>query len=106
MNKSFVAWLMAGAGVVLIYCAVKNISPASLLASYFTGSEPTPFTELQASSETVSAPAVSLTSMPDGNGSKVGDGLYIDKNGSTDAVPAAYRSTPQAYIGPQVARRA
>ncbi len=42
MKPNLIVWLMGGAGVTLLYSAVKNVNPGSLITSYFTGKKVEP----------------------------------------------------------------
>lgn len=102
---------MGGGGVFLLYCAVANYSPTSLLQSYFNGSTPTPLSSVDTSSGTVHD-----------NGSVNGDGsgsdtdplspgfnapnqshlgigtTYVTTSGEIAEYPAAYQASPATFI--------
>jgi len=87
-TKGIILWLMAGAGVFLIYCAVKNVSPTSLVASYLGSGSVTPLTtktDPQYPAGTkydVNGDPLIPTNPNDPNGSK-DKGLYDPKTGQT-----------------------
>lgn len=95
MNRNaFVLWIMAGAGVFLVYAAIKNVSPTSLISSYATGKK----ANTTLVSTTTGTSAVSLASTPVVPDSS---NLVVAPNGTT-TTPVAYASTPGTYIAPSV----
>lgn len=129
-SKGILVWIAGGAGVFLLYSAVSNKTPSSLLLSYLGGGTPTPFPTAAGGSDTNyqdplfgPAPPKSMTTplkpgqLPD-TGSKgpqyLPDGsqllsyhdpnqVYdlIDANGrNLGAIPAAYQNNPNAFVPP------
>ena len=103
-QKTLLLWLAGGAGVVLIYAAIKNISPKKIVLDGLSGStiyatDKTPVANMSSSDagNTSAAPVLTsatLPALPD-----AGAPYVYDANGYMVQVPSVY-GTGATYIPP------
>lgn len=111
--NQLVLWLLGGAGTFFLYCAVKNLSPASLIESYFDKSvTPKPLTGAALDDGSKVNPNNGLVD-PKSRGDSgplldpnnpnnlfpdVKTTTYISPTGAVVAYPSAYQSSPNTFI--------
>lgn len=92
-NRMLLLWVAGGAGVILLYSAVKGKSPTNILETYSGKASPVP----------AAAPTDS-TPMAPGAGTIVGgpiaSSFVTDANGLSVDVPPVYASNPDLFIPP------
>lgn len=101
-TDGMVLWVLAGAGVTLIYSAIKHKSPLSVLTNHLAA--PSNSSPSSSSDAGTTAPTGTVAPASEGKPYSVGkapDGtMYVyDGNGSPISVlPANYASSPSTYI--------
>lgn len=112
-KDGIILWTLGAAGTLLIYAAIKNTSPASILAHYATPA--TPQTPLAGNNVTANTAATNAGINPTpvaGNNitSNTAQNNYIGRDSSGTAflynaqgyqiaqVPAAYQANPASWI--------
>jgi len=88
-NRMLLLWLAVGAGVVLLYAAIKDKSPTGIVTGYFDNPAPNP---------TPDAPSTPPTGT--GGGGGVRAEFRTDANGFIHDVPPTYAGNPSLFIPP------
>ncbi len=97
-QKALLLWLTGGAGVVLLYAALKNKKAKDILSASMSSGPLTTGAGSTApanSSTSAPAPVPAVPPLPD-----IGQPSVVDKNGFTVGVPSAY-GNGAGYIPPE-----
>lgn len=90
-NRMLLLWLATGAGVVLLYAAIKDKSPTAILTGYAKGDSG------KSSSGDVTLPVQPTIPVP---GGPIGAQFATDANGFTHDVPPLYAGNPDLFVPP------
>jgi len=88
-NRMLLLWLATGAGVILLYAAIKDKSPTSVLTGYAKGGTDTGNDTALPNQPTIPVP-----------GGPVQAQFTTDANGFTHDVPPTYAGNPDLFVPP------